>query len=105
MRTGAEAVPEAEDEARLRDEADLFTRYLVSAEPPADVTARYVAANRALLGGEIEWSERRFIRHEAEDPAVASEGEDAERRLLELRDRLREEQERDPDDSVDPSGP
>jgi len=60
---------------------------------------------RAGLGDGSEWSERRLIRHEASDPEAQTEGPEAERRLLELRDRLREEPQRDRAVSIDPSAP
>jgi len=60
---------------------------------------------RAGLGDGSEWSERRLIRHEASDPEAQAEGPEAERQLLELRDRLRTEQQRDRAGSIDASGP
>jgi hypothetical protein len=60
---------------------------------------------RAGLGDGSEWSERRLIRHEASDPEAQTEGPEAERRLLELRDRLRQEPQRDRAVSIDPSAP
>lgn len=61
MRNGAETVPEAEDEARLRAEAVAFTRYLIRDEPTPEVSARYAAANRTLLGGESTARERALL--------------------------------------------
>jgi hypothetical protein len=60
---------------------------------------------RAGLGDGSEWSERRLIRHEASDPETQVDEAEAERRLLELRDRLRGEQQRDRADSIEASGP
>lgn len=60
---------------------------------------------RADLGDGRAWSERRVVRHAAAAAGTQDGAQDAERRLLELRDRLREGLEQAPDDADDAPWP